>query len=489
MNNRDSAPDANATGRKPFFYSSHHFLTAAGAILAIGIIVGLAPDDAAATRGEPTLTGNLPAVTVPAIETSLQSNEDKVSLPLDLPPQPPAPATASTGTQEAMPAANTDNWITTTIRNGDNLSLIFGRLGISAQELHNVLALGGETQTLKNLFPGEEIRLQTGPAGEVLALTYDMDESHTLWVLRSQNSFTSHVVAHPLEKRITQASGAISDSLFLSSQRAGLSDNLTMALAGIFGWDIDFSLDIRDGDRFSVIYEEVYKNGEKLRDGDILAAEFVNRGQVFRAVRYATANGNAQYYSPTGKSLRKAFLRSPVAFTRVSSGFSLGRLHPILNKIRAHKGVDYAAPIGTPVKSTGDGKIVFRGVKGGYGNAVIIQHGSRYSTLYGHLSGFARGMSVGSRVNQGQVIGYVGMTGLATGPHLHYEFRIDGVHRNPLTVAFPDAAPLTAQQLAGFTQQSLPYLAQLDVLNRAQTLLAQRNAPGNADPIALNVAE
>jgi murein DD-endopeptidase MepM/ murein hydrolase activator NlpD len=173
----------------------------------------------------------------------------------------------------------------------------------------------------------------------------------------------------------------------------------------------------------------------------------------------------------------------------VSSGFSLGRLHPILNKIRAHKGVDYAAPIGTPVKSTGDGKIVFRGVKGGYGNAVIIQHGSRYSTLYGHLSGFARGMSVGSRVNQGQVIGYVGMTGLATGPHLHYEFRIDGVHRNPLTVAFPDAAPLTAQQLAGFTQQSLPYLAQLDVLNRAQTLLAQRNAPGNADPIALNVAE
>lgn len=498
MKNRDFKADSRQTGKKPL-YSNHHLLTAAGAILGIGIIIGLAPDDAGASRNESAVIQpiNLPAEL--AIAPSLVPDDSvspgkigqRVSLPLDLPVQSkletPAITTGSVAPRQIEEAA----WKATTVKNGDNLSIIFGRLGISSQQLHKILALGGETRALKNLFPGQEIHLQTAHDGKLLALHYDVDESRTLWIEGSQDDFTSRIVEHPLEKRVTQTSGVINDSLFMASQRAGLGDNLTMELAGIFGWDIDFSLDIRAGDRFSVIYEEVYKNGEKLRDGAILAAEFVNRDKIYRAVRYSDANGNDQYYSPDGKSLRKAFLRSPVAFTRVSSGFSLGRMHPILNRLRAHKGVDYAAPTGTPVKSTGDGKIVFKGVKGGYGNVIVVQHGNRYSTLYGHLSGFARGLAPGKRVAQGQVIGFVGMTGLATGPHLHYEFHVDGVHRNPLTVAFPDAAPLAAQQLATFTHQSQPYLARLDVLNRMQTLVvAQRDMKsGDTAAVALNAAE
>ncbi len=246
-----------------------------------------------------------------------------------------------------------------------------------------------------------------------------------------------------------------------------------MELAAIFGWDVDFALDIRAGDSFTVVYEELYLNGEKLRDGDILAAEFNNRGKRYRAIRYQDPRGRTEYYSPDGKNMRKAFLRTPVAFTRISSRFSLGRKHPILHHIRAHKGVDYAAPRGTPIKATGDGKIVFRGRKGGYGNTIIIQHGGRYSTLYAHMSRFARSLRTGRRVRQGQVIGYVGSTGLATGPHLHYEFRINGAHHNPLTVRLPDASPLPRKYRRNFKASTAPYLAQLDLLKR--NMLAMKN--------------
>lgn len=491
MKNRDFKPVTRGNGKKPL-YANHHFLTAAGALVGIGIIIGLTPDEAGATRGEHSpVQGQILAESPPpaAAIDPIAGEASRVVLPLDLPVRR-ADNTAA-GDAEPSAAAETQepagDWKTAQVRSGDNLSLIFGRLGLRPQELHGILQLGGDTQTLKRVFPGEEVRVRTGGNGELLTLNYDMDESHTLWVERKEDGFASRVVEHPLERRVTQTSGVINDSLFLASQRAGLSDNLTMELAGIFGWDVDFSLDIRQGDRFAVVYEEVFKDGDKLRDGAILAAEFVNRGKVYRAVRYTEPGGSGQYYTPEGKSLRKAFLRSPVAFTRVSSGFSLGRMHPILNRIRSHKGVDYAAPTGTPVKSTGDGKIAFRGVKGGYGNVVIVQHGSRYSTLYGHLSGFARGLHAGSRIAQGQVIGYVGMTGLATGPHLHYEFHVDGVHRNPLTVPLPDAAPLPAQQMAVFSRESQPYLARLDALDRMQaTQVAQS---GESASIALNAAE
>ncbi|MCC6209313.1 MAG: peptidoglycan DD-metalloendopeptidase family protein [Gammaproteobacteria bacterium] len=487
IKNRDFKPAARGNGKKPL-YANHHLLTAAGALIGIGVIVGLTPYEAGASRSEHSVaqTG-IPAET---IATDAISGEAArlTTVPLELPVQPANIVTNVVGEMQPPTAAtpvHEREWKTAQVRSGDNLSLIFERLGLSAQELHNILELGDDTRSLKRLYPGEEIRVQRGEDGTLLALNYDMDESHTLWVEQNGNDFSTRVVEHPLERRVTQTSGIINDSLFLASQRAGLSDNLTMEVAGIFGWDVDFSLDIRQGDRFAVVYEEIYKDGDRLRDGAILAAEFVNRGKVYRAVRYSEPGGSAQYYSPDGKSLRKAFLRSPVAFTRVSSGFSLGRMHPVLNRLRAHKGVDYAAPTGTPVKSTGDGKIAFKGVKGGYGNVVIVQHGSRYGTLYGHLSGFARGLRAGSRVSQGQVIGYVGKTGLATGPHLHYEFHVDGVHRNPLTVTLPDAAPLPPQQMAAFKHESQSILARLDALDRTQ-VAAQS---GGSSAIALNAAE
>jgi murein DD-endopeptidase MepM/ murein hydrolase activator NlpD len=234
-----------------------------------------------------------------------------------------------------------------------------------------------------------------------------------------------------------------------------------MDMAGIFEWDIDFIQDVRVGDEFTVIYEELWRDGVKLRDGQIVAAEFVNQGKTFRAARFLDESGRASYYTPEGRSVRKAFIRAPLNFTRISSGFDPSRRHPVLNTIRAHRGVDYAAPTGTPIRAAGDGKVLFRGVQGGYGNMIILQHGSNITTLYGHMSRFGSART-GARVNQGDVIGYVGSSGLATGPHLHYEYRVNGVHRNPRTVALPPADPIGAEQQAAFRALTEPLWRQLD---------------------------
>ena len=245
-----------------------------------------------------------------------------------------------------------------------------------------------------------------------------------------------------------------------------------MELAGIFGWDVDFALDIREGDQFAVLYEQLYLDGERIGTGNILAAEFTNQGKIHRAVRYTDPQGHTDYYAPDGHSMRKTFLRTPVAFSRISSRFNLARKHPILNRIRAHKGVDYAASRGTPITATGNGKIDWLGKKGGYGNTIVIQHGSKYSTLYAHLNSYGRGLKKGSRVRQGQIIGYVGSSGLASGPHLHYEFRVDGVHRNPLTVKLPNAAPLPAKYRDQFKLASSNLLAQLETAKTTATVAA-----------------
>ena len=241
-----------------------------------------------------------------------------------------------------------------------------------------------------------------------------------------------------------------------------MSDGLIMGLAGIFGWDIDFALDIRQGDSFTVFYEELYLEGEKVGDGNIIAAEFVNNNHTYRAYRYTDSNNKTEYYSPDGKSMRKPFMRTPVDLARISSHFNLRRRHPVLNKIRAHRGVDYAASTGTAIKATGDGKVMHRGKKGGYGNTIILRHGNTYTTLYAHMSKYARKTSVGSRVKQGQIIGYIGSTGLATGPHLHYEFRVNGVHRNPLKVKLPSANPLPDSEMDRYQASIQPMIVQLD---------------------------
>ena len=385
---------------------------------------------------------------------------------------PLAPAADNPAAPEILVTPAASPWVAVTIRSGDTLSRIFDAQGLPVMDWVQIIRLGGEGHRLKRLRAGETLHLRKGPEG-LQELTYAIDEAHTLQISRTDAGFESIVLTAEIEHRPTYAMGRITNSLYESGVTAGLPDKLIIELADIFGYDIDFVQDIRVGDRYTVIYEDLYKDGKKLRAGNILAAEFVNQGQSLRAVRYTDPQGNAGYYAAGGQSLRKAFLRTPLDVFRVSSNFSRGRFHPVLNRIRAHLGTDYAAGTGTPIKATGDGRVTFMGWKGGYGRAVVLKHGSSYETLYGHMSRFRSGLRYGSRVQQGQVIGYVGRSGLATGPHLHYEFRVNGVHRDPRKVILPRSSALPRRHLDHFRASSAPLLTQLDALNRSQ--VAQAN--------------
>lgn len=390
------------------------------------------------------------------------------------------------GSKHSTADGDTGKWVETRVVSGDNMSLIFNRLGLSPRDLHDIVSAGGESDQLKRLHPGQTIRVRLD-ASKVLELTQSLDELRTLHIRREGDLFTARVIESKPDIEVHAVTGTISSSLFLSGQRVGLSDAVIMNLASIFAWDVDFVLDIREGDTFSVVYNEYWVDGKKIKDGEIIAAEFNNRGRTLRAVRYVL-DGRESYFSDSGRSMRKAFLRTPVNFSRISSRFSLNRKHPVLNKIRAHKGVDYAAPHGTPVKATGDGRIELAGTKGGYGKTIVIRHGSEYETLYAHLSRFARGIRAGERVTQGQTIGYVGQTGLATGPHLHYEFHVNGTHRDPLKVAFPSAAPIPVEHRKEFEATAAPLLAQLDHLAESRetdvlvaTVASRSSAEGSSE--------
>ncbi len=364
------------------------------------------------------------------------------------------------------------HWKTLKVKSGDTLAKLLSRAGLGPQQIHELVTTDKNTRKLTKIFPGDIFKIQLDNQGNLLRLTHEMDEISKLEVQRKNGVLSSKVVKLPVETRLAFSHGTITSSLFLAAQAAGLSDKSTMELAGIFGWDIDFALDIREGDSFSVLHEELFRNGKKLRDGVIVAAEFTNKNKTYNAIRFETTDGSANYYSANGDSMRKTFLRTPVEFSRISSKFNLKRKHPILNKIRSHKGVDYAASTGTPIRATADGKVAFRGVKGGYGKTIVLQHGSKYSTLYAHMSRYAKGTRINKKVRQGQIIGYIGMTGLATGPHLHYEFRVNGVHRNPLTVKFPKAESIAKKYREAFTRSANELLSQLEA--RKQTLLAMR---------------
>jgi len=397
----------------------------------------------------------------------------RITLPLSLPDGVADNTGEATLATESAAVEPEIDWQVETVRSGDSLARIFSRLHISPQQLDRLMRTGGEdTAILKRIMPGQTLKFDLRDS-ELQQLVYEIDRLNTLHVQREGDVFGSHTVTRELETRVTNASGVISSSLFLAGMDAGLSDNLIMELAGIFGWDVDFALDIREGDHFTLLYEEKYLDGEKLRDGDILAAEFANRGKTYRALRYTDASGRSDYYTPDGKSMRKAFIRTPVDFTRISSRFGK-RYHPTLKKRKNHHGVDYAAPRGTPIKAAGDGKIVHIGRKGGYGKTIIIQHGGKYSTLYAHMSNYNRKLRRGARVKQGQTIGYVGSTGRSTGPHLHYEFRVNGVHRNPLTVKLPTAAPIQAKYRADFLAKTRVLVSQLDMLT-ATTVAANEH--------------
>ena len=348
------------------------------------------------------------------------------------------------------------------VTRNDTLDRIFRRLKLSLADLASLRSLPGVRASLDSLRPGESLHF-THRDGQIFGLERRLNESQTLKVSRDDGGLRADVLQNPLEMRARTVRGVIDTSLFEAVEAAGAHDQTAVALADIFGWDIDFVLDVRPGDAFVVTYQEIWRDGAYVKDGPIEAAEFVNQGREFRAVRYTDPDGGSHYYTPDGRSLHKAFLRAPVEFTRVSSRFNSARLHPILNLIRAHKGVDYAAPIGTPVHAAGDGRIRFAGWKGGYGNVVEIEHTRSIVTVYGHLSRFAHGTHVGTHVTQGTVIAYVGMTGLATGPHLHYEYRVDGVFKNPQTVALAAAAPIDARWREDFLARSTPLLASLEL--------------------------
>jgi len=363
-------------------------------------------------------------------------------------------------------------WREFKVKSGDSLAKLFKRAKIKPQQLDEMMKTGKAVQQLKRIFPGDIIRVLTGDDGMLQALRYEIGPESYLLVERTNGVMKARELKHDIETRISHASGEIDSSLFLAAEDAGISQNIIMELAGIFAWDIDFALDIRKGDNFTVVFEELYRDGEKISDGNILTAEFTNNGKTYKAVRYTNPQTNrSEYYTPEGKSMRKAFLRSPVNFTRISSKFTTKRYHPVLHKFRSHKGVDYAAKRGTPIRAAGDGKVIFKGRKGGYGRVIILRHGTKYSTLYAHLNSYNRKLRIGSKVKQGQTIAYVGSSGLATGPHLHYEFRLNGVHRNPLTVRLPVATPVPKRFKADFELMTTPKLAQLNLLTSTHLAL------------------
>ncbi|MGO3345272.1 MAG: peptidoglycan DD-metalloendopeptidase family protein [Marinomonas sp.] len=351
------------------------------------------------------------------------------------------------------------------IKSGDSLSKVLSNYKVSATDIYKV---SKADQTYKNLLkmrPGQQLTFSIEqPSGSLKEITLTLNKLKSINFDRKDESFSRTEINRTPEILQTYQEAVINNSLFVDGMNASIDEPLLIELANIFGWDIDFALDIRQGDRFSLLYEEKFLDGKKIGHGNILAAQFINNGRTFQAIRYKTSKG-ANYYTPDGLAMRKAFLRTPVDFTRISSKFNPNRLHPIFKTSRPHRGVDYAAASGTPVKAAGDGTVSFAGKQNGYGNVVIINHGKGYQTLYAHLRGFARGMRKGKVVKQGNIVAYVGQTGWATGPHLHYEFRVNGVHKNPVTVKLPNDAPMPKTDLKKYLPYAQTIVATLEKSN------------------------
>ncbi|MEO1244607.1 MAG: peptidoglycan DD-metalloendopeptidase family protein [Pseudomonadota bacterium] len=381
---------------------------------------------------------------------------------------------------EIQPAADTPpqpeyETLALTIKKGDTLDGLFRKNRLNVGHLAVISKLEEARKRFRRLKPGDTFEIQHVD-GDLIRMYSALDLTSALTIARGEDDgFTAEITERPIEIRKRMAYGVIKSSLFESGAAAGLSDRTVMNVAGIFAWDIDFVLDIRVGDSFYVQYEEIWQDGEYVTDGEIVAAEFNNVGDSYRAVRFKDESGRSDYFTPEGYSVRKAFMRAPVNFTRISSNFNPNRRHPILNTIRAHRGVDYAAPRGTPIMAAGNGKVIFRGTKSGYGKTVILQHGGNITTLYAHMSNFAAKAPLGARVKQGDVIGFVGATGLATANHLHYEYRLNGVHRNPRTVALPKADPIDAKYRDSFLADVAPIIEELEQFKRTQLASAASN--------------
>jgi len=402
-----------------------------------------------AARDKPAVTVSVPAPLIYSTSASVASPAPAAATPSGTAGTPPAALQAGVASIQVIVGRN------------DTLDGIFRRMALDKSDLAAIRNLPGIRQSLDLLRPGDAINVTHSHDGGIKELTRKVSETETLHVVREEAGFAAKIISNPVETRLRTATATIDSSLFQAAEGADISDMVALKLANVFAWDIDFVLDIREGDRFTAVYEQIYQDGKYLHDGEVLAAEFVNDGKIYRAVRFTTEDGSTGYYTPDGKPMRKAFLRAPVDFTRVSSVFNPARLHPILNTIRGHMGTDYAAPTGTPVHAAGDGRVSFEGTRGGYGNAIVLDHSNSVSTLYGHMSRFATNVHMGSHVSQGDIIGYVGMTGLATGPHLHYEYLMNGVHMNPQTVKLAGAEPLHAESMDKFRAATAALLTNL----------------------------
>ena len=411
----------------------------------------------------------------PVSDSPMMTSPDAVALPVD---EMDAAAITSDVLEAAVEVEAEPEYdkLTLTVGRGDTMEKLFRKNDLDVGHLMQIAQIDEAEQRFRRIKPGDVFEIEHED-GQIFGMYSKLDLTTALQIDRVEDNFVARIIERPVELRKRHAYGVIESSLFESAAQAGLSDKTIMNVAGIFAWDVDFILDIRSGDNYYVQFEEIWQDGEFVTDGEIIAAEFNNNGRQLRAVRFKDGENNTDYFTPDGDSVRKAFIRAPVDFTRISSNFNPTRRHPILNTIRAHRGVDYAAPRGTPIKAAGDGKVIFRGTKSGYGRVVILQHGGNITTLYAHMSGYAAKATLGSRVRQGQTIGYVGMTGLATANHLHYEYRLNGVHRNPRTVSLPDAEPIADKYRQQFLAEAAPILEELDRFKSTQVASIAYSAP------------
>ncbi len=357
--------------------------------------------------------------------------------------------------------ADDDSTIVVAVAPGNTLSGILNSHGVKIDQMPRLLTNDTVKQYLSNLRIGQELKIRQLPDGDFQSLTTRVGDDRRVTITRQGEGFDVTSIDLPLEKERVVTSGTIQQSLYLAAQQADLKQSTIMELADIFQWELDFARDIRKGDQFSLVYDRLYRDGRYIGDGDILAAEFVRGGKTHRAIRFTTDEGTTGYYSPDGTSKRRTFMRHPVDVVRITSRFNPNRMHPVLHQIRAHRGVDYGSPIGSPIYATADGKVAYSGVKGAYGNTVVLQHGQKFSTLYAHMSKISEKAKSGARVKQGDVVGYVGKTGRVTGAHLHYEFRVNNMQIDPLKVKLPAAQPIDKKYLAELKALSDEMTAQM----------------------------
>ncbi|HRN61506.1 MAG TPA: peptidoglycan DD-metalloendopeptidase family protein [Luteimonas sp.] len=391
---------------------------------------------------------------VPGFSNAMRISEDVPALTTMALPLPPLSAAAQKAAQPLH------NWELVKVESGQTLGAIFDKRGVAAATLHRMLDAAGDDKTLlTRLRPGVELGFEQAADGRLLAFRYDRSDTQRVELSLAGDEVAQKVIERPVEVRTAVVSGKVGKSLFHSARKLGLSPSVINTLTDdVFKYDIDFDRDVTSGDRFSVVVEQTWREGELIKTGPVSAAVFTAKGKPFTAIRFER-DGKAEYFTADGRPLKKSFIRSPIQYARLSSRFGTRR-HPVLGTSRMHKGVDYAAKTGTPIMAAGDARVVSAGWQGGYGNAVVLDHGRGYTTLYGHMSRLGK-FKRGQRVAQGDVIGYVGSTGMSTGPHLHYEFRINGVHRNPLQHTMPPPEPLGGAALAQFRKQTAPALERI----------------------------